>query len=72
LRSRYQHKPSNHSLQDENTYDPYAPPRADNAIRWITYFTAIVTAGLIGLVCPATLMTTGTASPSRSRRAPRR
>src|ERR1017187_2520900 len=29
----------------------------------LSYFTAIVTAGLMGLVCPATLITTGTASP---------
>lgn len=29
----------------------------------LAYFTAIVTGGLIGLVCPATLITTGTAFP---------
>src|ERR1022692_3619685 len=29
----------------------------------LSYFTAMVTAGLMGLVWPATLITTGTASP---------
>ena|ERR1022692_461434 len=32
--------------------------------RGLSYFTAIVTGGLIGLVCPATPITTGTASPA--------